>query len=531
MTAGRTIKELNTRFLFPFFFHRHSVLEAAILLEAATFAGVAPGWMRAGRPGLYTDEMLEHVAGHLFPKELSSGGGGYLHLAETAANKVFRSLSVSVREGRALPVSLSWAGGVELFLSPQGVGLLSVTLQPGEKALETEAAIDFNYSIARRHGDMTARFRMSHPQDDAGRWSHVPEESRSKIGPIPADDAPFEGRIARPGGTFTLSELANALLAPIVGLAVPPGDEKAANAKSRRIGIQEGFSVYTVALFGTEVDFDDSECRLALAPVLSSLAQVEEASHAGHSSVGDSIPAVVLNRKHWAASGQLATAHLIADQPVRDSGKEPPFNLQRMGRIRDKYFATYAAAYLQRLALQRAMHDAVAIIGAGGTPGTEAAMAFAALRSDLLDFAVLGHFTQVSGRQAVHRTYQLALEGMDVARSWEDVRRAVADIDARNAAHAQEAMTKGMARSLTQGVQLQKAVHLIEIFLVTVYSAHLSQMLLEELKPIVKGHEPWEHTFHLASPFLVIGAALAGFLATRAFVHRHDSDAKAEEKS
>ena len=57
------------------------------------------------------------------------------------------------------------------------------------------------------------------------------------------------------------------------------------------------------------------------------------------------------------------------------------------------------------------------------------------------------------------------------------------------------------------------------------------QMLLEELKPIVKGHEPWEHTFHLASPFLVIGAALAGFLATRAFVHRHDSDAKAEEKS
>ena len=97
------------------------------------------------------------------------------------------------------------------------------------------------------------------------------------------------------------------------------------------------FSVYTIALFGPEVDFGLPDAGDRLGPFLSALAQVEEKDHAGAPPGIVGVPNAVLNRKHWAAVGQLGAAHLVADQP-----DDHPFNAARLPRVRDKYFIQYS---------------------------------------------------------------------------------------------------------------------------------------------------------------------------------------------
>jgi len=126
-----------------------------------------------------------------------------------------------------------------------------------------------------------------------------------------------------------------------------------------------------------------------------------------------------------------------------------------------------------------------------------------ALRRTLLEFAVSGHFTQISTRHAVHRYYQLALSGFDVQQLWNEARQAVADLDANRSAEQQLRLAEATNRSLesslqTQrmmkdsldnGVRMQKALHVIEVFLLAVYFAHLAFMLIETLHP-----HPWSST-------------------------------------
>src|ERR1035437_10641846 len=101
-----TVKDLQTRFLYPFVFQRGKLKESAAALRAQTFAtrGVEnnPLWDCAAPHGLYSqphehyqDELLSHVIMHLFPgldpnfREDGSRGCGYLKLSPTAANKWF----------------------------------------------------------------------------------------------------------------------------------------------------------------------------------------------------------------------------------------------------------------------------------------------------------------------------------------------------------------------------------------------------------------------------------------------------------
>jgi hypothetical protein len=66
------LQEAHTRFLYPFFFHRDSIREAAGRLGRATLADATDTtdqravWQRAEAPGLYRDEVLQHVSEFLF---------------------------------------------------------------------------------------------------------------------------------------------------------------------------------------------------------------------------------------------------------------------------------------------------------------------------------------------------------------------------------------------------------------------------------------------------------------------------------
>src|ERR1035437_9357694 len=127
-------------------------------------------------------------------------------------------------------------------------------------------------------------------------------------------------------------------------------------------------------------------------------------------------------------------------------------------------------------------------------------MSLEALRSDLLRFAVGGHFTQVSTRHALHRFYQVAREGLDVPAAWSEVRRAIADIDARVTQQRQEKVAEGVAGNMKAMAEVaddlgrvthkmdenlgiiasvQQLIHWIEIAIVSVYFAHLWYMFAE----------------------------------------------------
>ncbi|MHB8877054.1 MAG: hypothetical protein ACYC8T_25440 [Myxococcaceae bacterium] len=503
--------EFKTRFLFPFFFARGSVTTAAGVLQAAPLAGVGEAWTAARPPEAYRDELLGHVSAHLFPDPGCTPTCGYLRLSEKHSNRIFRGVLARFRKHPPMGVELARPAGCELFLTSQGVGVLSIALDFRPREPSPELAIDFNYMAARRHAGFGMTLEIPHASADEERWKAIAEEHRRQIPPAPPADAPMAQRLGAAGGSFTLYELAAEMLDPLRAVGL---DLTRAGAHISQVP-----SLFTVARLDASVDFADADTRRELGPVLSALAQVEEPLHAGAVAEDLGVPTALLNRKHWAATGQLGSAHLAADQPPDESGKEPEFNHERVTRIFTKYFIPYLLALMQRLVLQRSMAEAARIVADGASPGATSELS--ALHAALLEFSVAGHFPQLSSRHVLHRYYQLAREGLDVPALWEEVRGAVADLDARNATQSQRQLTEGMAKSLQTGLDMQGAVHVIEIFLVTVYSAHLALMFLETLHPLVEQRETLKHLLELAGPFLVGGAALVGYLVTKRLVsHR-----------
>jgi hypothetical protein len=196
--------------------------------------------------------------------------------------------------------------------------------------------------------------------------------------------------------------------------------------------------------------------------------------------------------------------------------------------VRDKYFIPYLIALFQRLALNRATNDAVEILSkAGETPAKQ----LQGLSQELLEFAIGGHFSQVSRRHALHRFYQISREGLDIPTAWEEVRRSISDIDATYSARRLEQvaenvqdnvnvmkeiarettiLTKGMHGSLEFMAHAQGVVELIEIFLVSVYAAHLTHMLAWE-------DDPLRGLYVAASAAL--GAVVTAYFATKKKSH------------
>jgi len=491
------VKSLETRFLYPFFYQPHRIKEATAALRSALVAGRSGVWTCADARGLYKEEVLDHVTDFLFASDERTGCR-YLRVADDAVQGWFRGTKLLLKDGDGMPVNPVPEVKVELFLSDYGVGVFSLALTPDPpdhalgSGLDQGDVLTFNYKLAQFQRWSAAPIHVPHPGEDPEALARLPEHDRARLSPIPPADAPLVERLGKRGGTFTLSELVRELLRPLEELGLEP--------------TQPIFSVYTIALFGPEVDFGLPDARDRLGPFLSALAQVEEKDHAGAPPGIVGVPNAVLNRKHWAAVGQLGAAHLIADQP-----DDYPFNAARLPRVRDKYFIQYLLALLQRLVVHRTIDRAEAILEKSG-PEREAALE--ALRGDLLQFAVGGHFTQVSIRHALHRFYNVAREGLDVPAAWSEVRRAIADIDARLTQQRQEKLADGVALNLKAMAEVaddlgrvthkmdenlgivagvQRMVHYIEMAIVSVYFAHLWHMFAdnESLKQWVDKMVPY----------------------------------------
>jgi hypothetical protein len=413
-----------------------------------------------------------HVEDFLFDRECS-----YLKLAEVATNLWFDECELRVGKGteaNRLPVKLIAEPRIELFLSPMGVGILSIALALGSSRITLREAADFNYHLSqfRRH---PAFLDKRHPQEDPARWNAIPPAQQASIPPAPDESRPLEDQLRMSGGKFTLEQLVGKLLAPLQKLGCDPDKP-----------LQKELSVFTVARFSSECDFGEDATRHALASFLSGLAQVEEPQHAGAPEGKLTVSNTVLNRKHWAAIGQLGAAHLVADQ-LTDDGRPIDFNEQRATIIRDKYFIPYLVAFFQRLVSNRLVDEVGRIVN----EPRDAERALDTLRSKMLEFAVSGHFVQVSVREAVHRFYLLAQTGLDVPSGWTEVRRAISDLTAHYSARRQEQLAASQREiekrqaeiAHNVGVNVEKVANVqlmlewIEIFLVSVYAAHLFEML------------------------------------------------------
>jgi hypothetical protein len=463
------IKEFQTRFIYPFYFDMEVTADLEQWLLSSRFTAHSgkefPVWVHGEPHDFYVDELLVHIRDFLFGNS-RKGDGRYLKLSAEAADAWFNGLKI----GSGQPVLLVSGPRIEVFLSSKGLGVLSVALTPGTEALNSEDACRFNYVIGQLNRRDVVRLRRRHPQDDESIWQKIPSEKKDRIAPAPEELAPLEERLGAPGGSFYLRELIEQRLLPVVAMGLHPA--------------QEELAVFTVARLGSDIDFANESCRQRQAALLSSLAQLEEPEHAGATADILSIPSAVLNRKHWAATGQLGVAHLIADQSPPGGLEDHPFNEQRLPIVRDKYFIPYLMALFQKLALNRAMRNAHAVLALSRDLAEKR---LDGLRGDLFEFGVSGHFAQVSVRDALHRFYRLAQQGLDIPFVWQNVREAVSDLGARylserqaEMADRQAQMANDIADNIGAIAAVQKFLHLIEYLLAAAYVAHLWQMFRGE---------------------------------------------------
>jgi hypothetical protein len=479
-------KEIQTRFLYPFFFVRDSAGAAAKLLSEATLSArdgqPIKIWDRGEPPALYREELLDHVDRFLFQD--ASRGCKYLRVSSTASSKWFNKVQVVLRESPHTnepesskessnsnpiiwPVKLVPLASIEIFLTNYGVGVLSVSLRPDVDELDFENTTLFNYKLSQLRPQVSARLRIPHPSENKPAWEHMSVEQKERIGPEPAGDASAADRIGRPGGGFLLGEfVSEVLLKPLTSLDLED--------------VQKQFSVYTVVRFGNEVDFDQSEISKSLAAFLSGISQVEEPGHAGSPIGVVGVTNAILNRRHSAAVGLLGMAHIVADQSVRDLS----FNNQRVPRVMVKYFVPYLLAMLQRGCLHRAIREASDLVL---DCHRDTAAGLSTLRRHILEFALEGYFPEISHREVLDRYYRMVQEGLGVRRAYKDVSRAIADIDSQFAADHQAKLAETMAENvaatrslqgkMTQHLQVvanvQTMVGWIEVFFVSVYLAEL----------------------------------------------------------
>jgi hypothetical protein len=498
------ILELQTRFLYPFFFEPDALERASALLQECVLLGKSGVWHCGKRDDVFEEETLAHVSRFLFPHDNGAARCNYLAVENDTPNRIFGTgLVLELLHDHTLTLQRE---EIEVFLNAHGVGVLSITLKLVGSEFTTEDATAFNYRLVQPRQKSPHGLRLPHPAHEPEQFQKMPTEQRKELPPV--DGAPLAERLGVRGGRFWLVELAQALLQPMTAVGLQP-------ALSADL-VQAQFWVYSVARFDESVDWNDGATRKKFAQFLSALAQVEEPGHAG--AVGDDLGVAnaVLNTKHWAAVGLMGAVHLLANQ--RDNH---PFNSARVGRAMRKYFVPHLMALLQRLMLQRAMSEASALV-----KSPDAAAKLAALRQSLLEFGIGGHFGQVSSRHAVQRFFAIAEEGLGVNGAWQEVRQAIEDLDAkftaeetRKLAQETKALAEGQKRAIEELVQLQSMVHLIEVFIVSVYTAELWHFFAAE--------NEWLKDHHLVSVgvvvFAILGAAGAWFLL-KPWKHTHKRD-------
>ena len=112
------IVDLQSRFLFPFFFDRLPAKEASEALKRSTPVEQHV-WACAFPRGAYTQEVLGHAADFLF-QQGDGAGCSCLRATNAATQPWFQGVRVLMGGGAGLPVNLVHGLGVELFLTDCG---------------------------------------------------------------------------------------------------------------------------------------------------------------------------------------------------------------------------------------------------------------------------------------------------------------------------------------------------------------------------------------------------------------------------
>lgn len=195
--------EARTRFLYPFFIERGRLTESVNTIASIMHEDQIL-WREEKAHDEYRSEIHDSVIEYLFGSS-NKTACRYLVLnsilAETWFAKtrfVFKTLNLALTEP-----------AIELFLTNDGVGVLSITLEP--KALHNQPPLDnnaltmFNYQLASRRKEPNLRF--PHPTEDKVRWRKMKPEQQASV-PAPVDPRlPLLQRIGREGVAFSLHEL------------------------------------------------------------------------------------------------------------------------------------------------------------------------------------------------------------------------------------------------------------------------------------------------------------------------------------
>jgi len=432
----------------------------------------------ASVPALYREEILPQVTQVLFGYR--HGTNRYLRIdAETLSTwfpddgQMVPDPQKTVDEADRPHYPLKLAGeGIELFLSPHGVGLLSLTFASRISKAQTLQAINHHLSQLRR----PTTYLYQTPQD--AQTSGKPSEL----------DTPFEQRLGTAGGSFLLEELVDFLLAPL----------------HRNFGLEETqqqLSVYSVTRFDPQVKFAAANSLDPIRPILAALTHVKDATHQG--SIG--LRKQLLDAEHWAAISNLGAAHIIADQ-------DP----QRLTRSLYSYFVPYLCATLQRLILQRLLWDTdqAVLETEGSLPERQAKLH--KLQQDMLNFSIQGYFTEVSSREALNQYYELAQHGLRVEQSLQLAQRVLHDLESTTTAAFQLAASKN-AQVLAKAVgthtgllvDVRRKVEWLEVFFVAYFAITLVHYVGDGLFS-----EHYLHWSTMAAPFL---SALIALLFIRPY--------------
>lgn len=275
---------------------------------------------------------------------------------------------------------------------------------------------------------------------------------------------------------------------------------------------QSGLGVFTVVRLSADADLASADVRHEVGPLLAALAQIEERNHAGALPDQLNVPAQILNRRHWTASSTFGSAHVVVDQPSTAAG-DVEFNHERVPRVFNKYFMTFAAALLQRLIVQQITERAARLVS---RPLHEYGEELQELRRELLEFSIACAFEPLSMRHAVQRTFHVVREGMESQLSGAQVRAAIAELDAKLANDQRRELAERTAKSLEVAVETQqnslktqkaalRTQHIaeqLEIIILAVYAAELWHILTSH--PVHETHGSDE-----ASPTSWFGQLLA----------------------
>ena len=449
------VLSLHTRFLAPFFFEFSTATETATAAQQSQVGSSETLWeLQDAVPKLYLDNALPYVSATLLSSE--GNGGRYLRVPSKLAESIFQNAKVDLGTCFVQP-RLSCDAGIELFLTEDGVGLLSIALKTDELHSLSEAR-NFNNVLHRGQASVSRC---------------------SLLGKLPEW---FSG-----DGNFTLPRLRDVLLQ---GLTADSTD-------APRM-VQDAFFVFTVVLLDETFDLNDAVIRKWAGSELIALQGHWDSIHAG--AVSDALPRtqVILNSRHWAAVGHQGSAHLIGNQPKLPSGVEHPYNDLRLPWVFGKHFFTYIMALNQRLTMHRIRQEAVHCILAPNEDQQGGDRRLIDLTSRLLRFGVAGDFPQLQNSDAADQYYGLARDVLQVPQAWEQARETLSSIDSRTTA-------QGAAESQSHIAAIQGKVEWVEAFLISVYTVELAHVLSESVH---KAHGPWLGIWLFSISALTLGAGL-----------------------